>query len=270
MNSKNNPDTNHQYSKHAMINLQPDENLIFQVKQHKIVLFAIYGGGIAGVIAFAIIIFTVLPGLFGKDKAMLANSVGIIVFIVMAAFIALFVIVLAFIYQRNGCILTNRNLAQVKRLSLFNSESIQLSLDKLQDITFEKKGIFAYIFGYGTIRCETAGEEPTFLFKFCPDPQNYSQQIIGAKEEYMKRFREHDDGVNPPVQNTNQNNDAQAMSSNPQNQQYTQPPQPTNSSPQPDSYVPNNDSVPDQQQATSQNQNPQDQSQSNYPTTTPN
>jgi len=207
---------NHQYSKHALIDLQPDEELIFQVKQHKVILFAIYGGGILSILAFALIVFTVLPGIFPGNNG-LSSAIGIIVFLAMTAFIFMFVVVLAFIYQRNGCILTNMNLAQVKRLTLFNSESIQLSLDKLQDITYEKKGFLAYVFGYGTIRCETAGEEPTFLFKYCPSPQKYSQQIIAAKEEYMKRFKEHNDGVNPPQTPINQQNVQQ-------NQQATTPP----------------------------------------------
>lgn len=214
---------NHQYSKHALINLQPDETLIFQVKQHRVILFAIYGGGLLSILAFALIVFTVLPGVFPGNSG-LSSSIGIVVFLIMTVFIFLFVVVLAFIYQRNGCILTNMNLAQVKRLTLFNSESIQLSLDKLQDITYEKKGILAYVFGYGTIRCETAGEEPTFLFKYCPTPQTYSQQIIAAKEEYMKRFKEHNDGVNPPQTPTNQQNQIPTPAPA---QQNTYPEQPT-------------------------------------------
>lgn len=196
MNPQSASQPDHQYAQHALINLQPGENVIFQIKQHPIVLISIYGAGLLGLLAFALIIFTVLPGLFPEDKASLASSVGIIVFIVMAAFIFLFVVLLGKIYQGNGCILTNRNLAQVKRITLFNSESVQLSLDKLQDITFDKKGILAYIFGYGIIHCETAGEAPVFMFKYCPNPKFYAQQIISAKDDYMKNYREHPANMN--------------------------------------------------------------------------
>ena len=240
MNPQSAAPSDHQYAQHALINLQPDEQVIFQIKQHPIILIAIYGAGILGLLAFASIIFTVMPGLFPDDKKALANSVGIVVFIVMSVLIFIFIVLLGKIYQGNGCILTNKNLAQVRRITLFNSESVQLSLDKLQDVTFDKKGILAYIFGYGIIHCETAGEAPVFVFKYCPKPKFYAQQIITAKDEYMKSFKENQGGYNyqqpqpqpQPVQQPQPQEtapvDYQQSLTTPQNQPASQPqPQPS-------------------------------------------
>jgi len=53
-------------------------------------------------------------------------------------------------------IVTNERIRQVSQKGLFKKSVIDLSLDKVQSISFNTPGLFASIFGYGTIVIQTA------------------------------------------------------------------------------------------------------------------
>jgi hypothetical protein len=88
----------------------------------------------------------------------------------------------------NRWIITSDSITQVNQTSLFNKQSSQLSLANLEDITVEQNGIIQSVFGFGTLRAETAGERSKFMFQYCPNPNSYAQQNLNAREQF-EQFR---------------------------------------------------------------------------------
>ena len=96
-----------------------------------------------------------------------------------------FLIVFGIAFQRflfwyfNIYILTNRRIVDFDFFSVFSHKVAQATLEKIQDVTFEKRGIAQNFFDYGDIKIQTAAEVPNFVFEAIPDPEGCVKQILG-------------------------------------------------------------------------------------------
>ena len=80
-------------------------------------------------------------------------------------------------------VLTNTKVISVDQKSLFFRHMSTLELEKIQDISIEVNGFIATMFGYGTIRIQTAGETTRFELVDAYDPE-------GAKEKILEMQRQ--------------------------------------------------------------------------------
>ena len=66
-----------------------------------------------------------------------------------------------------------------------------LELEKIQDISLEVNGFIDTMFGFGTIRVQTAGETREFFLKHAYHPEDAKQAILDAqhrlREDLLKR-----------------------------------------------------------------------------------
>jgi uncharacterized membrane protein YdbT with pleckstrin-like domain len=102
-----------------------------------------------------------------------------------AALIVMFAWIGAIIYKGNRWIVTSDSITQIQQISLFKKQTSQLSLENLEDVTFEQNNIIQTIFNYGTLKVETAGEHSKFQFPFCPNPKKCAVDVIEAHEVFM-------------------------------------------------------------------------------------
>jgi hypothetical protein len=86
-------------------------------------------------------------------------------------------------YLRNLLILTNESIVEHAQITPFASNTSQLSLLNIEDVTVKQNGFFAQTFDFGTLIVQTAGEKPNFIFKFAKNPRPAAAAIISAKEE---------------------------------------------------------------------------------------
>lgn len=161
---------------------QPGEVTIFEVKRHPVGLIYIYIGITAMLLAFAALVFAILPG--SGDSTSSIAQIGTIVFLVVSILAAVYGYAATQIYWGNVWILTSDSLTQISQSSLFHRESGQLSLGHIEDVTTLQSGPLPNIFGYGTLKVETAGEHEKFHFTYCPNPQYYAQKILAAREAF--------------------------------------------------------------------------------------
>ena len=76
---------------------------------------------------------------------------------------AIFVLLIAFLYglyffivwYYDVYIITNKRIVLVNQKSLFSREFVETDLEKVQDVTYSIKGLFATIFKYGTVVIRT-------------------------------------------------------------------------------------------------------------------
>ncbi len=144
----------------------------------------LFGLGLAiGLIAFLI------PNVAGKNNAAANSAIVLLAFV--AAILGLIFLVLATkIYNANQLIITDRNVTQVLQAGLFSRKVSELTMDNIEDVTANQKGIFPTLFNYGILTVETAGEQNNFIFKYCPNPNAYAKALQDCRSEYHdKRIR---------------------------------------------------------------------------------
>lgn len=82
-------------------------------------------------------------------------------------------------YILDMLIVTTRRVMYVQQHSLFHREVITLHLENEQNVTVETRGIFATLFGFGTLRIETAGALTELAtFEGLPDPNRIKEKIL--------------------------------------------------------------------------------------------
>lgn len=174
-----------------LIEFDPNEELISEIRKHPVGLFfVILTGGLiilALTIVTGFIIGSDLSGIFGETYG------GVKTIIMIACVLAIvgsavMTLIAAYLYISNVIFITSEKIAQVLYLSLFNRKISQLSIGDVQDVTVSQKGILAHIFNYGTLTIETAGEQSNYTFNFVPDPYNKSKLIVGSHEANLKEY----------------------------------------------------------------------------------
>jgi uncharacterized membrane protein YdbT with pleckstrin-like domain len=168
--------------------MQSGERNICEVKRHPFGMLTMYISAGFMLVVLAVIIFLVAPIVFPNADKNQIYSYGLAAFLVLSVLTLAFVAISHIVYWGNRWILTSDSLTQVQQRSLFDKQNSQLSLGNLEDVTASQDGILAHMFGFGTLRVETAGERSKFVFPFCPKPNYYAQQILNAREQFEQKI----------------------------------------------------------------------------------
>jgi len=163
--------------------MQPGEQVLCEIKRHPIGLLATYV--VCGLLILLILGGTLfgLPFL-GSDGPTDLRFWSVVSAALLSALVLLYAYIATRIYNSNRWIVTTDSVTQVGQSGLFANQSSQLPMENLEDITVNQRGVLAHIFGYGTLRAQTAGEEGKFSFQFCPEPNKYAQIVLGARERF--------------------------------------------------------------------------------------
>lgn len=168
----------------------PGEHVVFQVKKHFFGLAVMYLQAIIAFIIVSGLLYFLAPSVLGSGNEDGIRSAVVLILAVFGGLLALILLLVTYIYRQNKLILTNRNVTQVIQNSLFSRQVSELNLNNVEDVTADKRGIWAMIFNFGEVRIETAGEQNNFHYQYCPDPNYYGQQILDMRQQCI--------GNNPP------------------------------------------------------------------------
>lgn len=180
--------------------LQPGERVVCEIKRHPIGLLGMYLSSAVIIvigIAAAILVPHYLPNMTSQTKMALASGA-----VILSVIILLYAYIGSSIYKANRWIVTTDSITQVSQMGLFRKQTSQLSLANLEDVTVEQDGVLQSMFGFGSLRAETAGEHSKFTFLFCPHPSEYAKRIIAAHEQYIAARPEEMHVTNQAVANT--------------------------------------------------------------------
>jgi len=161
-----------------------DGQLVCEIKRHPIGIVGLYVAVGFLIVVLAVVIFVVAPGILTNFTRGQIFSIGALIFAVACLIAAGFVFVAHTIYWGNKWIVSDNSITQIKRISLFDKQTSQLSLANLEDITAEQDGLLAQMFHFGVISAETAAATDKFTFVYCPNPSQYVQQILAARERF--------------------------------------------------------------------------------------
>lgn len=162
--------------------IQEGEQVLCEIKRHPIGIIYVYAGLIFMLLAAAVVLFAIVPGVVGSGRNDV-TGLSTAIFFILAVLSLVFAFVANYIYWGNRWIVTSDSITQIEQISLFNKHASQLSLKNAEDISSQKQGILQHMFNYGSIKAETANERTRFLFTYCPNPDKYAQMIIQAHEK---------------------------------------------------------------------------------------
>ncbi|HET6924430.1 MAG TPA: PH domain-containing protein [Candidatus Saccharimonadales bacterium] len=219
--------------------MSPGERELGEIRRHPFGLFGVYFG--AAVIIILVGVGAALLPSFAPSLSVATRNLAYIIAVFVAIFVLIFTYIAAVIYHGNRWILTSDSITQISQVSLFRKQTSQLSLANLEDVTFDQNGLIPTMFGFGTLKVETAGERSKFQFPFCPNPSKYARDIIQAHEEFIQSHPEEGVTVRP-------GSFPQTAYQQPYQQQYQAPPQPEQQYQPPANPVPSEPQQNDEQQ----------------------
>ena len=146
------------------LKLEDDEYVEFAFKRARVCLMAILGGVIFGLGAILIVFLVASFGVSPTD-ALGQRFMGIILLALMLAILLIGVIALM-VYRGNKMFITNKHVIQfVMQSPMANSVNI-IDLQSVEDASYRQEGILQKMFGYGTLRLSTIGDETTYTFPY--------------------------------------------------------------------------------------------------------
>lgn len=93
-------------------------------------------------------------------------------------------------YYLDVWIITSERIIDVRQEGFFSRVVSELKLIKIQDVTSELQGIFQFIFRFGYVYVQTAGETQRFAFKQIPRPEETRDIIIKLVESKKHGMRQ--------------------------------------------------------------------------------
>lgn len=145
------------------LELEDNEYVEYAFKRAKIWLHLILGGLAAGLIFILLAFLLVLMGRDSLDETGISFLYIILGALLFSVFlVGLFTLML---YRGNKLFVTNKHVIQMTMSSPMASSVNMIDLSSIEDTSFSQNGIMQKIFGYGTFRLSTVGDETTYTFK---------------------------------------------------------------------------------------------------------
>ena len=92
-------------------------------------------------------------------------------------------------WYRDLYVLTNERIIDIDQKSFFHRVVSETTLDKVQDVTYEVKGVFATLFDFGTVFVQTGGAKGTIAWEDVMKPGSVQKKIMASLDDYQKRHK---------------------------------------------------------------------------------
>ncbi len=165
---------------------QPDEKIIFVVREHWFRLF---------IKLFFVAVLAAAPFLLGKlfgsfdpipdTERGLAISSLLMQMYYLVLIISVFIIWI--LYYLNIHIITERHIVDIDQVGLLNHMVSELNVDTIEDVTGHTVGLFGNLLDYGTVFVQTAGTVERFEFDNVPHPGHIASMILEVYENHKNK-----------------------------------------------------------------------------------
>lgn len=169
------------------LNLSDGEYVISAVRRHPIGLVMPLVIGVL-LVSFSLTLLFYFDSII-EYLRLSDNKAGIFTFILLivafASSVVLFMYISYFIYTNNKFFLTNESVIQEIQTGLFSKHEQTVSLSNIEDASYIQQGIIQQIFGYGSIRLSTEGDETTYRFTYVANPKEHIATLNNAVEAFQ-------------------------------------------------------------------------------------
>lgn len=175
--------------------LSQGEDVVQEIKKHPVgITFNLLIGAsiIVVILAVSAIAYGFLRSADSNVGNTNTNAYGLLILlisIVLSAGVLIATLINIYLYKMNSLIVTTEKVAQIVYKNIFDRKVVQLSIERVQDVTVSQVGVLPRIFKYGTITIETAGEQEDCIFTFAPNPYEHSRTIMDLHEKAAAKSR---------------------------------------------------------------------------------
>ncbi len=157
---------------------EKNETVILFLRQHLITIVPTMAFGVLLIFA-PMVLFPVLLKMLSTT---ITIPVGYIIVGTIFWYTASFGVILAkFLHWFfNIFIVTNDRIIDIDFINLLYKDVAEAQLSRVQDISYNQKGIFGTMFNYGNVVIQTAGELPNFSFEIVPKPSEVVDIVSDA------------------------------------------------------------------------------------------
>ena len=144
------------------LKLEKDEYIEVVVSRAKICLLLIWAGVLLSIIVFAIV-FLIFSFSVGEVNEMGKNFMRMLFFI-LSAVVIIAGIFTTIVFRHNNMFITNKRITQTIMLSPVATSVNIIDLSSIEDVSFRQDNLIQKLFGFGTLRLATVGDETTYTF----------------------------------------------------------------------------------------------------------
>ena len=159
------------------VNMQNDEEVVTIRKRHPVYVT------LKGVLAVVIAGLVVWLLSWLSSVSPWESSIWIWLYVAAVVIAVLYLGLLFYRYQNDLWIVTNQRLIDSLRTTPVNQSISSTDLINVQDINFEKRGIFATLFNFGDVMCQTASTDGEFSFRGVGDPKDLMEELDRLRDE---------------------------------------------------------------------------------------
>lgn len=154
-------------------NLKPHEEVIKLVKPRLIIYF----WQLLLATFFIVMAFFLMYPLFQLD------ILGLAIFIVLIIISLVLYLRSYACYKNTALLITDTRIVDFHQKGLFFKEVSEIIFENIEDISYNKKGIAASLFNYGTLEIQTAAQKFNIEVKGLPSPDKIQSLITDIKTD---------------------------------------------------------------------------------------
>lgn len=171
-------------------NLRPWEKVDTVLRRHWIILIMLGLYFFGGLFASGAVLF------------LISGVYSFLLLIIFWMFYSMFLYVNWLNYELDIFVITNNRIVCVEQKSFLNRTVGECTLDKLQEIGIETKGLFANLLDFWTVTISTAGSTTNFDMRFVPTPMKHSRHINNIVDRYRDSIKSDQHSFNAPETDT--------------------------------------------------------------------
>lgn len=166
------------------LSLRDDEYVISAIRRHSIGLFLPFTAGVLMMAASlsALFNYDLFVNMFSLTGPAAEVSIMVVPLLLLTTVIAIGTYITYFVYSSNRLFLTNEGIIQDVQVSLFSHIEQTVSLENIEDASFQQKGIFQQFFDYGTIMISIEGNAKSYRFTYASHPKEHIDMLNNTIE----------------------------------------------------------------------------------------
>jgi hypothetical protein len=168
------------------LDLQDDEVVRLVCRRHIVFLATRLAWRIAALLVPLVLLALIARGV-GFSGIVVTGS-----WIVAAVWSAYWLVAIYFTWYRHQhdlWIITNQRLVDSLRRHWFHHQMSSADLVDVEDMSIVKEGLFATVFGYGDLNCQTAGAQSRFILSGIPHPDEVLTLVDASRDAARRELR---------------------------------------------------------------------------------
>ena len=87
-------------------------------------------------------------------------------------------------------IITDKRIRGIEQLGFLNRTISECSLEEIEEVNAQTKGLLANLLNFGTVTMHTASEKSDFTMEFAPDPMHNASAILNVIQDNKAKRKE--------------------------------------------------------------------------------